>query len=94
MSGSIVGDDNLNITLTTNATAMSFAGDYDIIATYLNENYDITFTDATLTLEFSYVDALMILVPTAILILVATLVLVIFIKRKNKSIPLYKKWTK
>lgn len=94
MSGSIVGDDNLNITLTTNATAMSFAGDYDIIATYLNENYDVTFTNATLTLEFSYVDALMILVPTAILVLVATLVLVVFIKRKNKSIPLYKKWTK
>jgi len=94
MSGSIVGDDNLNISLTTNATSMSFAGDYDIIATYLNENYDITFTDATLTLEFSYVDALMILVPTAILVLVATLVLVVFIKRKNKSIPLYKKWTK
>jgi len=73
---------------------MSFAGEYKIMASYLNENYDITFTDATLTLEFSYVDALMILVPTSVIILVATLVLVIVIKRKNKSIPLYKKWTK
>ena len=94
MSGSIVGNDDLNIILSTNATAMSFAGEYKIMASYLNENYDITFTDATLTLEFSYVDALMILVPTSVIILVATLVLVIVIKHKNKSIPLYKKWTK
>ena len=94
MSGSIVGNDKLNIKLSTNATALSFAGDYKIMATYLNENYDVTFSEATLTLEFSYVDALMIITPIAILILVVTLVVVIVIKRKNKTIPLYKKWTK
>lgn len=94
MSGSVVMGDELNIKLYTNATAFSFAGDYELMASYANENYDITFTDATLTLEFSYVDALMIVVPTLIIIFIATLILVVVIKRKNKTIPLYKKWTK
>lgn len=94
MAGSVVNGDELNIKLQTNATALSFAGDYELIATYNNDNYDITFTDATLTLEFSYVDALMIVVPTVVVILVASIILAVLIKRKNKTNPLYKKWTK
>jgi len=94
MSGSVISGDELNIKLHTNATSFSFAGDYDISATYLNSNYDITFTEATLTLEFSYIDALMILIPAVVLILVATIILVIVIKRKNRDIPLFKKWNK
>ena len=94
MAGSVVNGDELNIKLQTNATALSFAGDYELIATYNNDNYDITFTDATLTLEFSYVDALMIVVPTLVVILVASIILAVLIKRKNKTNPLYKKWTK
>ncbi len=93
MAGSVVNGDELNIKLHTNATALSFAGDYDLIATYNNENYDITFTDATLTLEFSYVDALIIVVPALVVILIATIILIIVIKHKNKTNPLYKKWT-
>ena len=93
MSGSVVNGDVLNIVLFTDATNFSFAGDYELMATYANENYDITFTDATLTVEFSYIDALMIVTPAIIVILVATIILAIIIKRKNKTTPLYKKWT-
>ena len=93
MSGSVVAGDELNVMLFTNATNFSFAGDYELMATYANENYDITFTEATLTVEFSYIDALMIVVPAIVVILVASTILTIIIKRKNKTIPLYKKWT-
>ena len=95
MSGSVVNGDDLDIELYTNATALSFAGDYELMATYDNANYDVTFTKATLTLEFSYVDVLMIVIPAVVVILIMTVILVIIIKRKNnKTIPLYKKWTK
>lgn len=94
IAGSVVNNDELDIELYTNATVLSFAGNYELMATYDNENYDITFTDATLTIEFSYVDVLIIVVPSVIAILVATIILIVVIKRRNKTIPLYKKWTK
>ena len=42
-SGQIVNNDNLGITTSTNATATSNVGDYDItLQSYTNKNYDIT----------------------------------------------------
>lgn len=41
-SGSVFVSDNLNITLTTSATANSEVGEYDIYLNYENKNYSIT----------------------------------------------------
>lgn len=94
MSGTVVNNDELNIVLHTNASALSLAGNYDLIATYSNDNYDITFTDAELTVEFSYVDVVIITVPIIVVGLISTFAILILIKRKKRSANFYKKWMK
>ncbi|MDE7214818.1 MAG: MBG domain-containing protein [Clostridia bacterium] len=51
VEGTVFGNDNLGIVLDTNATSASSVGEYEITATYSNENYDVTFVYGTLTIE-------------------------------------------
>ena len=46
-SGTIYGDDNLNINLTSSVADDSPIGAYTIYGTYNNENYDVTFINGT-----------------------------------------------
>lgn len=94
MSGTVVNNDELNIVLHSTASKLSLAGNYDLTATYSNDNYDITFTEAKLTVEFSYVDVIIITVPVVVIGLIATIVVLVFVKRKNNSSKFYKKWMK
>lgn len=92
LSGTVVNDDDLNIELYSNVSALSLAGNYDLMATYSNDNYEITFTDADLTVEFSYVDVIIILTPILVLIIVGTIVVLIILKRKKRASKFYNKW--
>lgn len=92
LSGTVINDDDLNIELYSNVSALSLAGNYDLMATYSNDNYEITFTDADLTVEFSYVDVIIISTPILVLIIVGTIVVLIILKRKKRASKFYNKW--
>jgi len=48
--GEVYDGDNLNVELSTTATSLSAAGDYEITGIYDNENYIVTFVDGTYTI--------------------------------------------
>ena len=84
VDGEIIGDDDLKISAYSNANIFSFAGNYDLSAYSSNENYDITFIDAELEVQFSPTAAGVIIIPIVVIIGLIVLTVIIRIKIANK----------
>ena len=56
-SGSVYGNDNLNINLYTSATSISNFGEYQITGSYNNSNYEVTFINGTYTITKKQITA-------------------------------------
>ena len=89
IEGTIANNDNLNIFIYSDINILSFAGKYKLAATYNNKNYDITFENAQLNLQFYIYEIIVISIPVIILGIVTT---VIIIKRRNRKKENWSKW--
>jgi len=93
VEGTIVGDDELNIKIYSNAKMFSMIGNYKLQAESNNTNYDIKFENANLFLNISFVD-----ITYIVVIVIAVILIIIKInKRKNakkENQKLFDKWIK
>ena len=81
-SGEVLEGDDLNINITANTTLFKQFGEFDLFATYDNENYDITFESAKATVKISNLEITILSCGGALLIALAILIPVIK-KRKR-----------
>ena len=67
VAGSIVGDDNLNLIITSNSNIFCLDGSFDITATYTNKNYDVDIISAKLRVNFSFISLTIVVCPLIVL---------------------------
>ena len=82
ISGSLVNDDNLRLSIFADINGFSLVGNYSLYADCNNENYDVKIISGVLRVEFSMTSLLVIAIP--LVLVTSAIIAVYFVKRKMK----------
>lgn len=91
VDGNLVEDDELKLKILSDAQTLSMMGKYELTASYDNENYDVQIIEGELTLNFSVVDGVVVVLSLTIVGLIV-LNVIRYIQRKRNNKKLFDRW--
>ena len=86
VEGTVINNDDLKLSVYSEDNLFNFAGSQKLSATTNNNNYEITFIDAELIVEFSPTALAIIATPIISIIAITTVVIVVRVKKSKNRI--------